>query len=460
MGFDENIKKRVAVLFGILIFAVLLRIDYNSWSGVEFYADTYSYLQIVKDILTKGKIIDGHRTPGYPMFLILNYIFFGHHNHVAVALIQSILGIAGVVVLFFLALQLTKNMVLAALAAAIVSFDYEIIYYDCGLITEAVSTFLVILITYLFFNCVKWKFRLRDCLFLNLFSLALIFIRPIFIMLVILLPIMSVIVYIKDKNLQRLKNMLIPYLVVLIIPIAAWGFALKLKYGFFGMTNVAHFNAMGVLLRYNLYKYAPEEYKEFAWAVEEAQKNLPAEYKRNAYAIFPLIEDMVPRKNEYDYSYLMKFSRACIQSAPLTFLKYSLEKAPEVLTKKEKIRDYKKTGTVMATIGYSLYKNVLYRPYRKGAMGIFLLFFSIFLPLRLCRKNPEQCIELLWILLLIWIQIVLVIFLGPASYARLRMPVDPLINLVVLFGLIEVVLLARRRFFGKDTITSEESTES
>jgi 4-amino-4-deoxy-L-arabinose transferase-like glycosyltransferase len=110
--------------------------------------DANIYIGLANNILDgRGYSSDGinpmaERVPLYPIFLSLIFFFFGEHYFV-VRIIQSILGAATCLVIYFLGKEIFPRRV-AIIAAIIATFYYPFIQMSAYLVTETVSIFLLL----------------------------------------------------------------------------------------------------------------------------------------------------------------------------------------------------------------------------------------------------------------------------------------------------------------------------
>ena len=440
----RKIKKHNVLLLCILLgISVLVRIDYHSWQGLIFMPDTGSYLNCADNILIKGQILDPHRTPVYPIFLILNYILFGYREFVPVAIVQSLLGIASVFLVYCITFRLTRNQIISFMAGLLISFNYHILRYETFIVTESLSAFLVVLTIYVLLIALEKGFRLRYAIICNICYLTLVFLKPIFVVELIVIPLVGVIYFLKEKDKKALINLLVSFFIIVIIPIGLWCFAIKRHYGFFGISNVSQYDLWGVVLQRGVHKFAPPEYKEFTEAIERERSKLGTKERNDPVVVKRALAKVIPQKSRADYTYLMRYSIACIKNAPFFFLRQTLPKLPEVFSKMKKARKFKKTRTLVSRIGERLYRSTVYNLFG-SRLWFVVIFFSIFCLATVYRKSFLQWLGILIILLFIWFHVVTLLIFAPQAYGRLRMPVDSLIIITVCAGLYYLITILKR----------------
>jgi hypothetical protein len=165
------------------------------------------------------------------------------------------------------------------------------------------------------------------------------------------------------------------------------------------------------------------------------------ESKRNdAFNLIEILDEKIPRENEEDYTYLMRFGQACILRAPFVYIKSSINKYPEVFEKAHKLKKDDITPTLSSDIYCTLYKYLVYKPYREGYIGILIILFSIYFVATMYKHNTAVGLTIITILLCIWMLVVVMILISPGSYRRLRLPVEPFVTLIILYGIYDLVL--------------------
>lgn len=430
----------LSILLGV---SVLVRIDYHPWQKVVIMPDTGSYLYCADNILMKGQFLDPHRTPTYPIFLVLNYILFGYREFVPVAIIQTLLGIAGVFLVYSIVLRLTRSQIIAFIAGLLLSFNYHIFQYETFIVTEALTFFLVILTIYVFIIAADKKFRLTYAIISNICYLALVFLKPIFVVEIMFIPLAGLIYFLKEKDRRAFLNLLVSFFIIVIIPIGVWCSAVKRNYGFFGISNVSQYDLWGVVIQCGVHKFAPPEYKEFTELIERERAKLGEKERDDPVVVMRALDEAIPQKSSADYTYLMRYSIAAIKNAPFYFLKQTLPKLPEVLSKVKRIKKFEKTGTLVSLIGRRLYRSTVYKLFG-DRLWVVLLFFSIFSLVMTYRKSFLQWLGIFVIQMFIWFHVVTLLIFAPQAYGRLRMPVDALIIITVCIGVYYFIAVFKR----------------
>lgn len=447
---EPNKRKRRIFLIILSIFAILVRIDFNTWHKVELFPDTFSYLRVTNNILMQGQILDAGRPPVYPVFLLLNFLFFGYENFLAVAVIQSIVGLVSLFLVYRLTFNITKSFILSAVITMISTFNLNAIFYDTAITTECLSLFLVLISFILLDKIITQNFPIKLCILLNICLLLLIFLRPILIMILFFVPVIALICYLRQKIVRHVFILLSTFIFLVVIPVIVWGMVMKIKYGFFGISSIGHKQAFVVIVNNNMEEYASPKYKSLGMAIKAVREaTQDPDQKNNVDYIISKLEQKFPRENSQDYKLYMQFSQDVIFNAPFVFLKKSIAKIPDILKKIRRHNEYAEERGVIATLSYYIYRYSIYRPYRNGLIFIFLLLFSILVPVIAYRKNIVQWLIILFIILFIWFYIGMISLLTAAAFARYRMTIEPLIYLIILSGIAEILQFFKTLFFTR-----------
>jgi hypothetical protein len=141
------------------------------------YSDTPSYRRLAQRVLRGFSGYDGTRTPGYPVFIAL----VGNDRNVWLA--QLTLGFITTLLIFFIGWKLTNKPWFGGLLALLHTLNLGQLFFESNLLTESLTTFLVLLTTA---GVVVWlvypKYRRPWLAFLlGVFSSTTFLVRPLFI---------------------------------------------------------------------------------------------------------------------------------------------------------------------------------------------------------------------------------------------------------------------------------------
>ena len=433
-------KRERIYLIILLVLAILVRIDFNTWQGIQTFPDTTSYLDYADEILMEGWVIDVQRTPVYPLFLIFSFLMFGYQNLLPVVIIQTLLGIAGVLLFYLLAARFTGRRTLGFILGILFAFHFNVVRFETAILTETLSATLVILSVYLILIMYEKGLRFLHCFLFNTCIGILILLRPIFIVCLAIIPLLIIIQYIRGSSKRSIANLIITFMLCVVVPVMGWMISMKVVHGFFGITNVQQIDAFDMVMEYDMLGYAPEKYNDFLAALKEVQGGLDSKYRTNAFLLVILLDAEIPQEQPGNYEYLTSMAKDIFIAAPFLYIKKSILELPEGFSKIEKGQEYRKTETLVAYVTWLIYRNAVYRLYRDGYVFPLLILMTVLLPVIMCHSHPCRWMTLLFMLLLIWFMTFVLMVLSPGDYDRLRIPVDSLIMLVIYGGLYEVII--------------------
>jgi len=159
MIFGASVSRHVYI-FGLAVLAIcLLRFVFFYFNFVQFPdmvfdPDSWDYTVPANYLLEFGEFRENEiaftwrRTPGYPMFLAINYFLFGAGNHLSSVVIQNFVFVGSVFIVGYLAKKL-GGWLAAYIAAGLYLLDFTSFYYTNVLLTETLFTFLVLLVVLL-----------------------------------------------------------------------------------------------------------------------------------------------------------------------------------------------------------------------------------------------------------------------------------------------------------------------
>jgi hypothetical protein len=139
----------------LLVAGSLLRLGLWAVYGPVAYPDTGTYMVVAKSILAGDFTeYEGRRPPGYPLVLALA----GLSPDRAWA-IQSLMGLATSVLLFYVVFTLTRSPGVAALGGMTYNANLSQLFFEANLLAETTATFAITLVVAVFLACEQ---RLRD----------------------------------------------------------------------------------------------------------------------------------------------------------------------------------------------------------------------------------------------------------------------------------------------------------
>lgn len=161
-----------------------------------FRKDSSDYLSVANDISNFSAPETLNRTPVYPLFLS----FFNDSNIKNVAFVQSILGALIPVFVFLIISVFIKNKKLSFLISVLMALDYQVISYHSIILAESLSMLFVLILLYLHILHLNRLSSRNFLVLLLLFDALLIFLKPIFVILPLMLYIVKILYILADSG--------------------------------------------------------------------------------------------------------------------------------------------------------------------------------------------------------------------------------------------------------------------
>jgi hypothetical protein len=186
----SNWKYWVFVAFFIrsLFFFVQIHVFHGgSFWGIEVN-DTYSYLTPIDNLVDKGIFSPDFRMPGYGMvYLPLRYLFSRTVACNILLLVQLLFSALSIYPLALIAQRLLKHVLFFYATFFLYAISYYTCCFDQLLLTESFSCSFLILSLFYFIRYFDQK-KKRDIVISSFFMVFLIFMRPVFLPLLIIFP--------------------------------------------------------------------------------------------------------------------------------------------------------------------------------------------------------------------------------------------------------------------------------
>ena len=158
---SEKIKMKIVEflkqpLIYILLISVFFQIKiYDNVPEYVMTPDSYSYAERYDKNFLKGEV-DASRTPVYPYFIRLIRKLGGEENLLKnIVLIQKILFIITVILFYYCVQHLTKSIIIKLVVTLIFATCPYIILWNVTILTESISLFEIILLTFLTLKYLK-----------------------------------------------------------------------------------------------------------------------------------------------------------------------------------------------------------------------------------------------------------------------------------------------------------------
>ena len=326
----------LVVLFSGLVTRLLMFFLYEPVA----YSDTPSYRRLAEAVLGGFARYDGTRTPGYPVFLAL----VGDDE--SVWLVQLFLGLATSMLLFYIGWKLTGKPWFGGLIGLSHSLNLGQLFFESSLLTECLTTFLLVLTLA---GALVWvtdpkRQRLWLAFLLGLTSALTLLVRPLFIYLPFYLLLF---IWISHRASVRSASQadtpatdlqpvppiatrlpwssVIAFLVPVILLLGGWLTFIHAKYGDWALTTMTGYHLIQHTGGY--FEYVPDEYASVRDTYLKYRDAQIAQFGTQTNAIWGAIPEMSQASgyNFYDLSRLLaRLSIQLIVEHPLLFAQNAL----------------------------------------------------------------------------------------------------------------------------------------
>ena len=243
----------------ILLFGLMIRIVFLLFADHKLIYDEIGYFQLAehftKNLDFNIQPWDTYRTPGYPLFVSLIFSIFGI-NPMMVYFFQILLSLGSIYTVYLIGKELFNEKI-AIIAALILSFEPDHLFFTYSLVTDTLFVF-TLLLTTLFFIRHKW---ITSAILMGICML----IKPI----AIYLPL----IFSGISNRHKPATLFIVLSYAIICP---WIIRNKIKYDHFRYTSITGQN----LLNYNI---ALTKKRTEGISFAQAREELKVEYTENPF---------------------------------------------------------------------------------------------------------------------------------------------------------------------------------
>lgn len=145
----------VLYAFILVVIPLIIRIIMFPHTKPCIFPDSVEYIQLSESLNRFEFAPFYRRTPGYPLFLSVIFLFFGKQNFNAVVAVQMVLSSCVPLLIFLLFIRLARRQVYAFLASLAVAFDIFLAGNDTMILTESLAMFLLVLAVLLFITALR-----------------------------------------------------------------------------------------------------------------------------------------------------------------------------------------------------------------------------------------------------------------------------------------------------------------
>lgn len=461
---QKTILKNIApflLIFLIYLPALFIFYKYSERnpSGYSFpvlLGDSTEYVTLAKNMIdhrvfsldtTPPFYPNNFRTPGYPLFLAIIFLF--SKNLYLVSFMQIILAGITAFLIFKIGRQLA-GATLGAMAMIFFILNASTLYYTLAVMSDILFVFLIILSIYIMFFWNSNKEYLRISLAGFLIGYAILT-RPI----AVLLPVLFVIYYFfLNKNLLNLKKtalLILIFIASLGIVVTPWVIRNKIQNGNFTLSSTGgnaffYFNIPSYLTfkyGFNIRETTSQMYMEAGGLSEEEARELKNSKKLKGIVWKYISRDPIGYA-EFHLSRLPQFlggsnlknfyadALLILQNKPNPFADKTLL-IDDILKKKD-------IGLIWARIKSQSFFPLEY------VFWFVILFFSLFSVIT--KKHRYLAMFFMSIILYF------AVLTGPSVHVRYRLPAEPFLFLLAVIGLNNLKELFKKKTDGQSQNTS------
>ena len=391
----------IALIFSFILLIFVIKEVPDSWS---YYS--------AKDVIMSGHL-DYLRMPLYPILLIIT-----KHIYVTIA-VQLLVFYVSIAYLYKTLIELKISTRLVFLIMIIYACHPVFMYYQVQLIPESLCISLSSIFSYYLIAFIKTK-RISYCWIFHALILCLFLLKPGCIFL-IAVPVMLVF-YLFFAKRKLVLSCFIPLLLV-IVTISGYGFAMKQTYGAFTFSSVSDINLYWMLRKTNkidLNSVKNEELKSFI-----ADK-IELEYEAQFWLCFDEASTIIDKHG-------LKSLRDIVQGSLDSNYKSFLFDGHNLKIVKENLFGF--TGRSIDYFGFNESSSKLdftdFFPYINFYILFFILIFYTFLIVKQVYMFKNVPVISILFLLYIAANLIIIILSAPNNYGRLIVPSVSIILIVV-----------------------------
>ena len=303
----------------IVIIAIILRgLTFTFYPETTIFNDSEDYRNLALRLASLNlEDYGGFRTPGYSLLILLAF-----HNVIVLSIIQHVLGILTSLFIYTLVRKTTSRKSAAIISAVVFSTFLHVIFFEKGVLTETLTTFLFIWFLYQLNKSVLLRsFKPHQFGLLSLILLLLIMTKPFFIYLLPLIAVFLFVLLYKKAFFAKAKPILIITLPSLLFYLG-WSQLNKENTGVFTITTYFGINLAQEIVGFA--EKAPDDYATIRDLYVEQIKTSEKEVGYTYYAIWDVHEEMM-RETGQSFPELSKelaaMSKETIINNPYDYMK-------------------------------------------------------------------------------------------------------------------------------------------
>lgn len=423
-------KINIKLLVILLVIICFRAFVYNKSSEYTTWKDTETYINYDANIL-KGEV-NSFRTPIYPY--ILKFVSIFNTSEISIykntTYLQEIVSIISVIILYITLEKTFKNQITSSIATVAYGCMPAIFTYNRVILTESLSISLFVMYFCLVLKYLKEPTN-KKTIFIGLFTIFLIFLRPSFIYLIIALAIMFILIFIIKKEYRKQAVLGGGVLIFIGLTILGYSYLNKLQNGFFGMSTVTQNNQLDIILQMGIYNTKDIQDEGIINIIEQRlDGNMVTWYTKTLGKI----------QEEYTTDEIADYIGRCIKN---NFKDYVVGTTKRIFKISLSYCD-----EVYLGVGYNnLIKPVI--PFI--IIYLYLLFEVIYIIVKGIR-NRKIFLQQFMMLILVLGQLATIILSAQAEYSRLFIASLPIVIILVVWNIDDLIT-----WYNADTIEKLDS---
>ena len=354
---------------------------------------------------------------------------------------QIVLGAVTIVLLYLICLKLLNSEALALCLSGFLGLNFQILNYQATVLTESLATTLLMAVLYVHITSINERITAKRFFVLASVDSLFVMVRPNFILLpasLYALHVLYILAVSKSKG-ERLNTAASGLWVIVLgisfnlTLVAIWSTLYYLKTGQLGLSRTAEFNLLGKNIQYGYLDQERADAPPLARRVREIYQEL--QHDQDPYSIIKRLgdEDLFSREN------LAAINSYFITGRRADFAIKTMQLFPVVLKKDVHFYYGKPNGSIENPLLHFI--NQGFNAFNAFNVKAFVFASGLAVWL-LVKKKQQQFMILIMILATIFYHLLTITAFGYSEYPRLRVPIDLLLNVLVVLPLCVLALYA------------------
>ena len=424
--------------YAIVLFAFSLVVNLACFNWPEapiIYPDSGGYVRPAGQLKHWQFPDFSLRSPTYPMYLSVAGLLGVIINRSPLQLAtygQMVMGAISIALFYLICRKLPVTEWLAFSISAFLALNFEIINYQATILTETLSTTLLLAVLYAHIASLGHRLTLRRFVGLIVLDSLLVMLRPNFVLLPTGLYIVQFLNHVPffrttPAILGSSKFFLAIGIAWNLVLVATWSGLYYLQAGHLGLTRISDFNLLGKAIQYG---YLDRNYADPPPLVRRAQEIY---YEEGRPSDPYIVINRLRKENLSALGNLRDINAYFMAGQEADFVIKTGRLLPEVLNKRPDFYYGRREG-----LSQSLWLRSMTRVFNplhawNGYAVVFAFGISLYL---LVKKRREQFMALIVMLSAVLYHLITITAFAYDEYIRLRVPIDLLLNLLVLLPLI------------------------